>query len=117
VGRDARPAKYRGGLYIDPETDQLVPLAGSTQNLPGGMTAAPAMVSFTPDGGVLVVTEKGTSRIDTFVLNGDGVAEPGVSFPSSGTTPFGFAFGHDEVLIVLRRPAVLPGHPPSLLMK
>jgi DNA-binding beta-propeller fold protein YncE len=32
------------GFSIDPETNQLVPLAGSTQNLPGGAAAAPAQV-------------------------------------------------------------------------
>ncbi len=87
------------GFRIDPETNRLVPLAGSTRNLPGGAAAAPAQVSFSPEGNVLVVTEKGTNHIDTFTLD-EGVAQPGVSFPSSGTTPFGFAFGLDEVAIV-----------------
>jgi 6-phosphogluconolactonase len=87
------------GFNIDPATNQLVPLAGSTQNLLGGAAAAPAQVSFSPDGSVLVVTEKGTNFIDTFTVD-DGVAQPGVSFASSGTTPFGFAFGHDNAAIV-----------------
>src|SRR5215510_11942550 len=80
----------------------LVPLAGSTQNLPGGTTAGPAQVSFSPDGGVLVVTEKGTNLIDTFTVNESGVAQPGVSVPSNGGTPFGFVFGHDECRYCLR---------------
>ena len=79
------------GFTIDSPTNQLAPLAGSTRNLPGGTTAAPAQVSFSPDGSVLVVTEKGTNQIDTFVVDDDGVAQPGVSFPSGGTTPFGIA--------------------------
>jgi 6-phosphogluconolactonase len=87
------------GLRIDPWRNQLVPLAGSTQNLPGGAKAAPAQVSFSPDGDVLVVTEKGTNLLDTFRLD-DGIAGAGVSFPASGMTPFGFAFGHDDVAIV-----------------
>jgi len=87
------------GFTISPATNHLVPLAGSTQNLPGGAAAAPAQVSFSTDGSVLVVTEKGTNLIDTFTLD-NGVAQPGVSFTSSGTTPFGFAFGHDNVAIV-----------------
>jgi 6-phosphogluconolactonase (cycloisomerase 2 family) len=49
---------------------------------------------------VLVVTEKGTSRLDTFTLDDDGIAQAGVSFPSNGITPFGFAFGHHDVAIV-----------------
>ena len=88
------------GFTIGPRTNRLTPLAGSTQNLPGGAAAAPAQVSFSPDGSVLVVTEKGTNLIDTFVIDDNGVAQPGVSFPSSGTTPFGFAFGHDNVVVV-----------------
>lgn len=87
------------GFRIDPETNQLVPLAGSTQNLPGGAAAAPAQVSFSSEGTVLVVTEKGTNRIDTFTLD-DGLPRPGVAHPSNGTTPFGFAFGRDNVAIV-----------------
>jgi len=87
------------GFKIEPHSNQLVPLTGSSQNLPGGAAAAPAQVSFSPDGSVLVVTEKGTNLIDTFVLE-DGIAQPGVSFPSSGTEPFGFAFAHDNAAIV-----------------
>src|SRR5260370_20860311 len=87
------------GFRIGPETNRLVPLEGSTQNLPGGAAAAPAQVSFIPDGSVLVVTEKGTNLIDTFIVD-EGLAQPGVSFASSGTTPFGFAFSHDNIAIV-----------------
>lgn len=88
------------GFAIEPATSHLVPLAGSTQSLPGGASAGPAQVSFSPDGGVLVVTEKGTNLIDTFIVDGNGVARPGASVPSSGGTPFGFIFGHDDVAIV-----------------
>src|SRR5262249_6306086 len=56
--------------------------------------------AFSPAGSVLVVTEKETNRLDTFTLNDDGIAQAGVSFPSNGITPFGFAFGHDDVAIV-----------------
>jgi 6-phosphogluconolactonase (cycloisomerase 2 family) len=97
------------GFTIDPATDQLVPLAGSTQALPGGATADPAQVSFTPDGSVLVVTEKGTNLIDTFAIDDGGVAQPGVSFPSEGPTPFGFAFGHNNIVIVSEAFGSAPG--------
>lgn len=88
------------GFTLDSPTNQLTPLSGSTRNLPGGAGSAPAEVSFTPDGNQLVVTEKGTNQIDTFAIDDDGIAEPGRSFPSSGNTPFGFAFAHDDVAIV-----------------
>ncbi len=88
------------GFRILPASNQLAPLPGSIQTLPGGTGASPAQVSFSPDGSALVVTEKGTNMIDTFTLDDRGVAQPGVSFPSSGNTPFGFAFGKDNVLVV-----------------
>ncbi len=88
------------GFAISPLTNQLVPLGGSTQALPGGGGAGPAQVSFSPEGSVLVVSEKVTNLIDTFTLNDNGIAQAGVSFASSGTTPFGFAFGHDGAAIV-----------------
>jgi 6-phosphogluconolactonase (cycloisomerase 2 family) len=87
------------GFRINALNNQLVPLTGSTQNLPGGTAAAPAQVSFSPDGSVLIVTEKGTNSIDSFVVAA-GIAHAGVSFPSSGITPFGFAFGPDSSVIV-----------------
>jgi 6-phosphogluconolactonase (cycloisomerase 2 family) len=90
------------GFIIDPATNHLVPLPGSTQGLPGGAAAAPAQVSFRPQGGVLVVPEKGTHMIDTFTLDDQGVAQPGTSFPaySTGITPFGFDFAHRNVAII-----------------
>jgi 6-phosphogluconolactonase len=64
-------------------------LAGSTQPLVG---SGPAQVAFSPNGSELVVTEKTTSTLDTFQVGPHGYAQPGVSSPSSGGTPFGFQF-------------------------
>jgi 6-phosphogluconolactonase len=64
-------------------------LDGSTQPLLG---TNPAQISFSPDGSTLVVTEKGSQTIDTFSVGRHGIAQPGVSSPSAGATPFGFAF-------------------------
>lgn len=88
------------GFIINSSTNQLVPLAGSTRTLPGGVSAAPAQVSFSQDGSVLVVTEKGTDRVDTFTLDDKGGAQPGVAFSFNGITPFGLAFGPDNILVV-----------------
>src|SRR6266702_3440056 len=49
---------------------------------------------------VLVVTEKSTSKIDTFLVNSEGVASAPNVQSSSGGTPFGFDFTPSGTLIV-----------------
>src|SRR3989441_11712731 len=51
---------------------QLSAIPGSVQPLSG--VTAPAQISFNPTGTVLVVTEKSTSKIDTFLVNDQGLA-------------------------------------------
>ena len=50
-------------------------------------------MAFSPNGRLLVVTEKATNLIDTFQVGHDDL--PGAAQPhaSNGATPFGFAFG------------------------
>jgi len=55
----------------------------------------PAQVTATPDGRMLVVTERGTNSISLLPLNG---GSP-VSFPSAGTTPYGFDFAGDTLVV------------------
>ncbi len=82
------------------ETDgSLTPIGGSTRSL-SDTNVGPAQVSFNQDGDVLVVTEKATNLIDTFVVDGNGVAGPVSTHVSAGTTPFGFAIGKRDQLIV-----------------
>jgi 6-phosphogluconolactonase len=76
------------GFAVDGE-GRVAALDGSTQPLLG---TNPAQVAFAPDASSLVVTEKGSRTIDTFAVDARGVAQPGVSSPSAGATPFGFAF-------------------------
>jgi 6-phosphogluconolactonase len=77
----------------------LSAIAGSTKPLSGNATG-PAQVQFNADGGLLAVTEKNTNMIDIYTVDKQGVASGPTSHPSSGTTPFGFAFGKDGKLIV-----------------
>jgi 6-phosphogluconolactonase (cycloisomerase 2 family) len=65
-----------------------------------GSSTAPAQVSFSPDGAMLVVTERATNLIDTYIVGKDGLATGPDSHPSSGVTPFGFAFTRQGALIV-----------------
>jgi 6-phosphogluconolactonase len=52
----------------------------------------PAEVHASPDGNYLIVTEKTTNRIDSYKINHDGSLSAPSFTPSTGTTPFGFAF-------------------------
>jgi 6-phosphogluconolactonase (cycloisomerase 2 family) len=84
------------------DNGKLVPLEGSTQPLSNGGTGdspQPAQISFSPDGRLLVVTEKMTNLIDVYEVR-NGIAGPPVTHPSAGMTPFGFAFAKRHHLIV-----------------
>lgn len=78
---------------------KLTSLAGSTRSLSGTGTG-PAQIEFDPDGELLVVTEKATNLIDTFVLDNHGLPGAISSFASVGATPFGFAFDMRGRLVV-----------------
>lgn len=76
----------------------LEPVVGSACELPAG--SDPAQVGFTPDGSGLVVTDRGTNSIAIYPVGPDGLlGEPNVT-PSSGPTPYGFAFTEDGTLLV-----------------
>jgi 6-phosphogluconolactonase len=67
-----------------------------SRNLTG---MAPAEVSFSPDGGALVVTEKGSDRLESFTFDGVNLSDAQVR-ASYGQTPFGFAFDRRDHIIV-----------------
>jgi len=75
----------------------LTPVPGSTRSLLG---SGPAQIQLSPAGNAIVVSEKATSTLETFVVGPGGVASPPTSYPSAGSTPFGFAFGHRDQLFV-----------------
>ena len=78
---------------------RLRPLAGSTRSLSTTGTD-PAQITFTPDGDVLVVTEKATNSIVTFKIDRHGLPGNARVQVSNGMTPFGFAFGKRDQLFV-----------------
>jgi 6-phosphogluconolactonase (cycloisomerase 2 family) len=88
------------GFIIDLSGGHLVHLPGSTRSLAGGAGSGPAQVQFSPDGGVLMVTEKVTNLIDTWTVNDDGYATHHRTTDSNGATPFGFTFTRKDVAIV-----------------
>jgi 6-phosphogluconolactonase (cycloisomerase 2 family) len=77
---------------------RLVELAGSRRALQDGVD--PAQVGFSPDGRMLVVTQRGTNSIVVFPVGADGMLGLPDEVASSGPTPYGFAFAADGTLVV-----------------
>jgi len=78
---------------------KLTALAGSTRPL-SSADADPAQISFTPGGGTLIATERGTNSISSYVLDQRGYAQGPATIKSSGQTPYGFGLTKDGSLIV-----------------
>jgi 6-phosphogluconolactonase len=79
------------GFRLSPD-GSLTEIEGSSRPLSGASTG-PAQVSFSPDGGTLVITEKGTNTITTYSVDQQtGLLDDATFIPSEGATPFGFAF-------------------------
>jgi 6-phosphogluconolactonase len=76
------------GFRLD-RRDGLRPIDGSIQALGAG-TSVPSQIQFDKSGRVLVVDERGSSTIDTFVVSDRGVAGPAMTQPSDAGGPFGF---------------------------
>ncbi len=80
-----------------------VPGAVGTMSAAGG--TAPAQVGFSADGDVLVITERNTNRLTSFLVRRDGTLAGKTVTASSGAVPFGFAFTKRNVLVVSEAPA------------
>jgi 6-phosphogluconolactonase len=85
----------------------LTMLPGSSRPLSAASTT-PTQVSFSRDGDALVVTEKVTGLIDTWLVGHDGMAMDHQVFMSVGTWPFGFAVGHGNRLFISEAAAGAP---------
>jgi hypothetical protein len=59
----------------------------------------PAQVGFAPDGGSLVVTDRGTDAIVQFPVDDAGLLGDGRASPSAGPTPYGFVFAGDTLVV------------------
>jgi 6-phosphogluconolactonase (cycloisomerase 2 family) len=88
------------GFHVEPSTGHLIQIPGSSQPLPGGATAGPGQIGISPDGDVLLVTEKGTNQIDTWTLTDDGLPVNGKVIASHGAVPFGFTFVRRDVALI-----------------
>jgi len=95
------------GFRLD-RRGRLRPVPGSVQPL-SALGVDPAQIAFDPSGRFLVVTEKNTNQVLTYVVDRDGAAGPPVVHPSAGMTPFGFAFGKRGQLFVSEAAGGAPG--------
>jgi len=95
---DAHNAGNIAGFRVNGH-GELTPIAGSVRPL-SAASVGPAQIQFSPNGLVLVVTEKATNVIDTYVVGPDGLATGPNVQPSAGQTPFGFDFDRFGRLIV-----------------
>jgi 6-phosphogluconolactonase len=86
-----------GGLRL--EDGKLTEIPESTRKL-SSADADPAQVSFTADGTVLIVTERGTDTISSYLIDEHGQAQGPATIKSSGQTPYGFGLTADGSLIV-----------------
>ncbi len=87
---------------------KLRQIPNSTHTL-AGANAAAAQVEFSPNGDLLLVTEKNTNLIDIFQVDDDGRIEHAASLPSNNATPFGFSFGPRGIVIVSEAAGGAPG--------
>jgi 6-phosphogluconolactonase len=78
---------------------KLTAIPASTRPL-SSADADPAQVSFTAGGTVLIVTERGTDTISSYLIDEHGQAQGPATIKSSGQTPYGFGLTADGSLIV-----------------
>jgi 6-phosphogluconolactonase len=74
-------------------------VAGGDQALEAS-DADPAQVGVSPDGSMVVITERGTDSIVTYDLAADGTFGASRAIASEGPTPYGFAFTSGGALVV-----------------
>jgi 6-phosphogluconolactonase len=77
---------------------ELAQLPDTPRALPDG--SDPAQVGFIPGGRGIVVTNRGTNSITLYPVDESGRLGKPVEQPSSGPTPYGFAFANDDTLVV-----------------
>jgi 6-phosphogluconolactonase (cycloisomerase 2 family) len=87
------------GLWLGDEGIHPLDRADATASLSAG-ASSPEQISFTPDGSRLVVTEKGSSTIDTFPVAGDGRLGSAVTTVATGAAPYGFGFDRSGDVVV-----------------
>jgi 6-phosphogluconolactonase len=111
TGATPRSVAERDGLVVVLNTGEpglaafrlhaegIVRMEGGDQEL-AASDADPAQVAFSPDGSMVVITERGTDSIVTYQVTSDGTFGATSEIASEGPTPYGFAFTSGGTLIV-----------------
>jgi 6-phosphogluconolactonase len=81
------------------DDEGIEPVAGGEQALEAS-DADPAQAAFSPDGSMVVVTERGTDSIVTYAVAPDGTFGASREIASEGPTPYGFVFTSGGTLVV-----------------
>jgi 6-phosphogluconolactonase len=77
----------------------LESIEGSTRPLSAD-EADGAQIAFSPDGGTLVVTERGTNSISAYAVDEGGKPDGPATIAAAGQTPYGFDFTAEGALVV-----------------
>jgi 6-phosphogluconolactonase len=81
------------------DDEGIEPVAGGEQALEAS-DADPAQAAFSPDGSMVVVTERGPDSIVTYAVAPDGTFGASREIASEGPTPYGFVFTSGGTLVV-----------------
>src|SRR5215218_8950002 len=81
------------------DDEGIEPVAGGNQALEAS-DADPAQVAFSPDGSMVVITQRGTDSIVAYEVTDGGTFGASSEIASEGPTPYGFAFTSGGTLIV-----------------
>jgi 6-phosphogluconolactonase len=111
TGAAPKSVAERGGLVVVLNTGEpglasfrldaegIEPVEGGDQALEASHTD-PAQVAFSPDGSMVVITERATDSIVTYQVTSNGTFGDSSTIASEGPTPYGFAFTSDGTLVV-----------------
>jgi 6-phosphogluconolactonase len=111
TGSTPRSVDERDGLVVvlntgEPGLASFRLDAESIERVEGGdqtldpSDADPAQVAFSPDGSMVVITQRGTDSIVTYKVTPEGTFGVSSEIASEGPTPYGFAFTSGGTLLV-----------------
>jgi 6-phosphogluconolactonase len=89
--------------------NHLTPLTGSTRPLSSDKGVDAGQVLFSPNGDLLVVTEKATNRLVTYTVASSGLTAGPIPNAAGGETPFALAFASANLFVTADANRDAPG--------